>query len=243
MPKPVNQYYQHQSECRNIRTNEDVLKILKAVSPTYDRVFNPWLPSDTSVAIHEVACGPGILLCWLMSKGYINVTGCDIAANEVVLARMTGFDVTHGDAIADLERFNQELSTIFAINFIEHIPREAVIKFLRNAYAALRPGGNLILKMPNGDSPFVGRNLFNDITHEWAYTSTAFRAVSVMCGFSQIEFVDDTLVSICHKRWLKRPCMWLAQALLKGLFRAATHERFEYIGSSVYVCARKGFAK
>jgi 2-polyprenyl-3-methyl-5-hydroxy-6-metoxy-1,4-benzoquinol methylase len=237
------EYYDHQGDCRNIRTGRDVEAVLSMLAPAYDRAIGPWLPADRKAAIHEVACGPGILLRWLLEKGYTNLSACDLAKNEVDLARETGIDVHHGDAIANLENDHEKFTTIFALDFIEHITRDLALTFLRNSWQALQPGGRLILRMPNGDSPFVGRNLYNDITHEWAYTTISFRAVAKICGFSNVKFLDDTLVSLSRHRAIKLPLMYLSQAVLKFLFRAATHERFDYLGSSVYVCLEKGDTK
>lgn len=237
------EYYDHQGDCRNIRTGKDVENVLAMLAPAYDRALGPWLPADRRAAIHEVACGPGILLRWLIKKGFRNLTACDLAKNEVEIARETGVAVHHGDAIADLENHPGKFAAIFALDFIEHISRDLALEFLRNARQALQPGGRLILRMPNGDSPFVGRNLYNDITHEWAYTTISFRAVAKICGFSNVRFVDDTQVSLSRHRAFKLPVMWVSQKVLKFLFRAATHERFDYLGSSVYVCLENGDAK
>ena len=91
----------------------------------------------------------------------------------------------------------------------------------------------------NGDSPFAGRNLFNDITHVWAYTSIATRALLQMAGFGRVEFADESSAMIERHRWLKVPLMKCSQALLRFLIRAATRENIKYLSPSIYVAAWK----
>ena len=97
----------------------------------------------------------------------------------------------------------------------------------------------MILRAPNGDSPFAGRNLFNDITHVWAYTSIATRALLQMAGFGRVEFADESSAMIERHRWLKVPLMKCSQALLRFLIRAATRENIKYLSPSIYVAAWK----
>jgi 2-polyprenyl-3-methyl-5-hydroxy-6-metoxy-1,4-benzoquinol methylase len=239
MNKIPSEYYSHQGSCRGINTVEDVQRAVRRSGAVYERLLGGYLPSDGSVPIYEAACGPGILMTWLKGKGFREIRGSDIAEKEVLLARQTGFEVAHGNSIDDLEKFTGGFQFIFAFDFIEHLPREEALRFLRAAHRALKPGGLLVLRMPNGDSPFVGRNFFNDITHQWAYTTTAFRAVATICGYGKVWYRDDTLISISRWRLVKLPFMWVAQLLVKGIFRMATHENFQYLGSSIYCFAKK----
>jgi cyclopropane fatty-acyl-phospholipid synthase-like methyltransferase len=144
------------------------------------------------------------------------------------------------DSVADLAAAPAgQFEAIIAIDFIEHLPREVLLNFIRHAAHALKPDGVLIVRGPNGDSPFVGRNLFNDITHCWAYTSIAFRALTQIAGFAECRFIDDTVVSVYRHRWLKVPLMQLAQFLTKRWIRLMTRESIDMLGSSYYACARK----
>ena len=95
--------------------------------------------------------------------------------------------------------------------------------FLYLAAKSLRKGGKVILRYPNGDSPFVGLNLFNDITHVWTYTSNALRALGNMHGFTDVYFQDEGINAIRDKTWLKKPialfAMKLTQLWLRMILR------------------------
>jgi hypothetical protein len=119
------------------------------------------------------------------------------------------------------------------------LPKEALLEFLALAARKLKPGGCLILRGPNGDSPLVGRNLYNDITHVWAYTTIALRALLQMSGFERVAFADECEASVQRQRWLKVPLMRLTRALVRGLIRAAVREHVQWLSPSIYVCTWK----
>src|SRR6185503_8767911 len=105
---------------------------------------------------------------------------------------------------------------------------------LHHARAALAPGGSLILRLPNGDSPFVGRNLFNDITHVWTYTPNCLNSLAEMHGFSRTEFMDESATAIRDQRWLKVPLAKLSAAILRALIQAATREKITHLSPNLW---------
>jgi 2-polyprenyl-3-methyl-5-hydroxy-6-metoxy-1,4-benzoquinol methylase len=233
-------YYDYQAKARGLLTNADVDRLLETLTPVYNRLIKPWLPKQMDAKILEVACGPGIMLRYLKFSGYSNIFGTDSSSCQIKLAGEACPNVKQSDSIEDLKNQGpDQWDCIIAIDFIEHLPKDIFIKFLRLAFSSLKPGGTLILRCPNGDSPFVGRNLFNDITHHWAYTTVATNALLQMNGFESVEFSDDAQASIEKFRWLKIPIMKLTQAVLKRLIQTATRERIFYLSSSVYVRALK----
>lgn len=236
----TNEYYIHQSKARGIYSETDIEALVADLAPVYSRVLRDWLPADRKAYIYEAACGPGILIRWLKKQGYSNITATDRSAPEIALAQRTGLEVLTADSIEDLtKRAEASFDCVIAIDFIEHLPRDSMLDFLRSCHRVLKQDGSLILRAPNGDSPVVGRNLFNDITHVWAYTTIALRALAQIAGFGKIEFVDDTVASVRNPRWLKVPLMRVAQILFKLFFHLSTREKLECVGASYYVRLRK----
>lgn len=233
-------YYEYQAVARSLNSREDVDRLAREMAPTYDRLLNRWLPSGRTAAIYEVACGPGILLRYLKTLGYDNLGGSDSSKCQIDLARSAALPVRLADSLEELRAAPAgSWDCLLAIDFIEHLPKDILIEFLSVTHRVLKPGGVLILRAPNGDSPFVGRNLFNDITHVWAYTSVASRALLQMAGFQRIEFADESLASIRRQRWLKVPAMKLAQGILRRLIRWATREEIHCLSPSIYIAAWK----
>jgi len=232
-------YYLNQSEARGIRSTSDLAHFAAQEEGCYTELLLPFLPAEKSAAIYEAATGPGILQFWLKSQGFINLDGSDFSENEAKMASEVNPRVVHGDSVADLEtRFQPDsLSAIIALDFFEHVPRERFRDFLAIAASRLRKGGVLILRGPNADSPFVGLNLYNDITHVWAYTTVCLRALILIAGFERVCFSDDTLKAIHQQRWWKYPLMYVAQKFLHAICLAATRQHVTLWGSSIYVYA------
>jgi len=233
-------YYDFQDLGRGVVSPDDVIRLSGSMGRVWRRVLAKWLPEDKNATIYEAGCGPGAFLIFLKSLGYKNICGSDFSENQVKLAIANGLNVKQSDSIQDLESYpDRSFQCIVAIDFIEHLSKESAMRFLQQSFRVLKQNGRLIIRMPNGDSPFVGRNLFNDITHQWAYTTVAIGALLRVSGFSKVNFRDDSSASIECCRFIKLPAMYLAQTLLRWLIRSSTREQIKYLSPSIYVFADK----
>jgi 2-polyprenyl-3-methyl-5-hydroxy-6-metoxy-1,4-benzoquinol methylase len=234
-------YYKQQSKGRGIHGALDVAALAQFEKVVFDRLILPHLPKTLSADIYEAAVGPGILQKWLQSCGYKDVEGSDFSETEVALAKVFNPRVIVADSVRDLtQRFSgQTLDAVLALDFYEHLSREDFREFLTVAFSRLKPGGILIMRGPNADSPFVGCNLYNDITHVWAYTTVCLYALLRITGFSEVSFSDDTRDAIHSGRWWKLPLMVASQKMLSCICWAATRINVRFWGSSIYVYARR----
>jgi cyclopropane fatty-acyl-phospholipid synthase-like methyltransferase len=221
-------FYDYQATARGIRTVADVKRNASEKAYLYDRIVAPRLSADKQRRIVELACGHGAFLCWLRERGYSNVEGVDASIEQIRFAEQVA--VAHQAEVNGWLAAQQPSScaVLVAVDLIEHMPKDAFMEFLANAYRVLEAQGTLILRYPNGDSPIVGRNLFNDITHVWTYTPVCLKALAAMHGFRGVDFVDESHSAIRDQRWLKVPLCRMACRLLKAVFRAATRETIEY---------------
>jgi hypothetical protein len=238
----ANSFYTRQSEARKINGPDDVERLSHESDIVFSRIISPFLPTNKSTCIYEAATGPGILQFWLRKQGFTNREGSDFSAKEASLAQQVSPTIRHADSISDLtERFREEsLQTIIALDFYEHIERENFIRFLKIVHSRLSSGGWLVLRGPNADSPLVGLNLYNDVTHIWAYTTTCLRVLCRLEGFQEVRFCDDAIPGLHHGAAWKKPLMRLAQMILTQLVWMASRQRVQFWGSSIYLFARKG---
>ena len=233
-------YYKYQAQARGITSFEDLRRGAHERAYLFDRVVLPWLPTDRSAPVVEIACGHGSFLYWLKERQYTKVSGVDSSQEQVEFARQVGFPVHEMNAnkwLASQQPQGQQ--SIVAIDFIEHIPKDDFMDFLAGAARVLTSGGRLILRYPNGDSPLVGRNLFNDITHFWTYTTNCLETLGRMHGFRHFDFVDEGQAGIRDMRWIKAPLSKAATLILGALFTAATKERIRYWGPHIWACFGK----
>ena len=233
-------YYRFQAHARGVRGFEDVRNIAADRAHVYDRIARAWLPGDKTLPIAELACGHGSFLHWLKGCGYTNITGVDSSPEQLEFARMVGVSVEEGDVNAWLaSQDNNRFATIIAIDLIEHLPKDEFMCLLHQAHAALLPGGALISRLPNGESPFVGKNLFNDVTHVWTYTPNAMNSLALMHGFSTASFRDESADAIRDHRWLKVPLAKMCTLILRAMARMATRETIQYWSPHLWACFRK----
>jgi SAM-dependent methyltransferase len=233
-------YYRYQAKARGLNSLTDVMNVVAENTILYDKIILPWLPQNREAAIYEAACGPGVFLHWLRKRGYTNASGSDSSDVQIVLAKEGGLQTSLIDSIEDLRRCPaSSLDCLVGLDFYEHLPKEVLLDFLYEAGRVLRTGGRLILRGPNGDSPVLGRALYNDITHQFALTTTAFNALLMMAGFQRTEFKDDAIAGIRRHRWLRVPIAWIGQQTYRALIRAATREHIRCLSASMFLCGWK----
>lgn len=145
----------------------------------------PHLPRDRNALILDLGCGRGQLVRMLRDHGYLRVKGIDISAEQVALARQLGSgDVERDDLFGHAARHPARYDAVVAIDVVEHFDRPDVEPVFRALSTLLRPGGVLVLRTPNGSSPFAGRMLYSDLTHGVIYTERSLRQIGAITGFA-----------------------------------------------------------
>jgi SAM-dependent methyltransferase len=154
---------------------------------TYDHYLRGWLPADRSAAIADLGCGAGGLLHFFQERGFTALSGVDGSAEQVQIARQVVPGVVQGDVFDFLAEHPAAFDLITALDILEHFRKEEVLRLLDGCYAALRPGGRLILQTPNADSPFISTIRYGDFTHEVCFNPYSLRWLLGLCGFRAIE--------------------------------------------------------
>jgi SAM-dependent methyltransferase len=133
----------------------------------------------------DVGCGRGELVALLRDAG-VEARGVDADADMVAYARGDGLDVRQGDLLAHLETVD-DLGAIFAGQVVEHLPPNALVRFLELAHAKLRPGGLLVVETINPLSPLALRNYFADLTHAQPLVPETLTQLVRHAGFRDVE--------------------------------------------------------
>lgn len=106
------------------------------------------LPFHGQGRLLDVGCGPGRLLQELREHGW-EVYGVDFSPVAVERARSVGLAVTQGDLIG--AAYEKEVFDVVLFNHsLEHMYDP--VSMLREAYRILKPGGRLVLYLPNAGS-------------------------------------------------------------------------------------------
>lgn len=146
------------------------------------------LPQERSARILDVGCGQGMLVRFLLADGYEAVCGIDVSADQIDLARRLGTPhVDQADLFGFADRNPQQYDAVVALDVIEHFDRADVQRVFDAFARLLRPGGILVLRTPNGASPYSGRYLFSDLTHGVIYTNRSLEQVAAVTGFADVR--------------------------------------------------------
>jgi SAM-dependent methyltransferase len=114
----------------------------------------------------DVGCGRGEWLELLKERRIIG-QGVDHNREMIKKCKEYGLDVIKGDAFESLRDFaSASLGAVTAFHFIEHLPFNLLVEFLEETVRVLKPGGVVILEMPNPENIIVGASSFYlDPTH------------------------------------------------------------------------------
>jgi len=145
-----------------------------------------WLPENREARIVDLACGGGKLLHFFVEQGYRNVEGVDTSPDQVALSRQVVDAVVQGDVTEFLEARPGQFDLITGFDIVEHFRKDEVFRFLDALYAALKPGGRVILQTPNAGVPWGIQHRFNDFTHETGYNTNALSRLLSLTGFGGI---------------------------------------------------------
>lgn len=134
----------------------------------------------------DVGCGHGEFLRLLRDAGH-DAAGVDIDPAMVAACRAQGFDVAEGDAVAWLSAGGRTFDGVFSSNVVEHMEVAQVRALIEAAFAALRPGGLLLIATPNPESAIVqGHEFWRDPTHVRLYSRQLLEFMLHDAGFERV---------------------------------------------------------
>lgn len=145
-------------------------------------------PTGARPRVLDLACGDGIFVEVAREAGF-NARGIDINASMVRLARENDRPVERGDALEQLGAQPEgSWDAISAFQFVEHLTPDALMRLLRDARRALRPGGVLVLETLN-PATFMALKWFHfDPTHERLVFPQVLELMMETAGFAVPEW-------------------------------------------------------
>jgi 2-polyprenyl-3-methyl-5-hydroxy-6-metoxy-1,4-benzoquinol methylase len=203
-------------------------KKLASAAKSFDLHFGEFLPEDKTSAILDVGCGSGSLVWWLQSRGFQQAAGIDLSPDQIEAGRSLSIANLHLESLPEhLERVGRDrYRLVFLRDVLEHLEPAEVLDFLDQVRTALAPGGHLVIQTPNGASPFFGRVLYGDFSHERAFTATSLSQILLLTGFEEFKFkpFEPRLPKLTW-RSIRSPRSWrdlrraLAWKLVKRFYR------------------------
>ena len=142
----------------------------------------------------EIGFGSGAFLTWARDQG-AEVVGTEINEASLVAAREAGVEILDA-AIEEVAASNAErFDVIVAFDVFEHFPLDVVVSRLAAARTMLKPGGHLVLRFPNAQSPFGLPPQNGDPTHRSALSRSVFEQLCQQVPFDFVRYAPSYRVS------------------------------------------------
>ncbi|MBI3944147.1 MAG: class I SAM-dependent methyltransferase [Chloroflexi bacterium] len=141
--------------------------------------------------ILDIGCGHGEFLQLLQSTGH-QAVGVDIDPAMVQTCLDHGLEVYHADVLEWLPQQEAPFDAIFSSNVMEHLPPDQVARIIQIAFEALRPGGILLIGVPNPESAIVQfYEFWRDPTHVRLYNRQLLEFFFRDAGFTHITNAEN----------------------------------------------------
>ncbi len=163
------------------------LQYIKHAFYGYHQHYKKLLPTERDSRIADLGCGNGLLVAWLNQLGYTNVTGADISSEQIDIGLGLGVDNIYNLDVFELLKQNEAYNLLISRDLLEHFDRQQAYRFLSSCFSSLKTQGRLILQVPNANSPFFGRVLYGDATHEQAFTASSITQILSSVGYTNIK--------------------------------------------------------
>lgn len=118
--------------------------------------------NDTRVL--EIGFGEGRFLSWATEQG-ARCTGCELIPALVEQGRQLEYDVRLGHVGRVIDVDSEKFDLIVAFDVLEHVPREDLLPLLHVLKSLLYSHGQMVFRVPNGESPFGRFIQHGDLTH------------------------------------------------------------------------------
>ena len=134
-------------------------------------------PSQARVL--DIGCNKGYLLAVLAEHGFEHLVGVDLSPVDVEIAKGIAPTATIHcvDAFDYLAQQLDQFDAIVLKAVLEHLPKSETLPMLEAIRRALKPGGMVLVDVPNMDWFFATHERYMDFTHEAGFTPESLHQV------------------------------------------------------------------
>lgn len=140
----------------------------------------------------DLGCGTGEFVALLREAG-IDAMGVDADPLAAKQLHQQNLPIIEQDVLSYLESVEaKSLDGIYSAHLVEHLPYEQVLRLIKLAYQALKPGGRLILATPNPQALVSHLEFYHmHFGHEAFYHPRLLHFFLDYVGFTHIETGDN----------------------------------------------------
>ncbi len=135
----------------------------------------------------EIGFGNGGFLAWARDQG-AEIHGSEITPGAITAAKAAGIPLVPGDFEASGGLAAESFDLIVAFDVFEHLDPPTIIAKLHAITLSLKPGGWLVLRFPNGQSPFGLAPQNADATHVVALSQAKVEQYAMNTGLNTVRY-------------------------------------------------------
>lgn len=171
----------------------------------------------------EIGFGEGRFLGWARDRGAI-IEGIERDASALAAASKEGITLIDGDPGQHSKTMRGRYAVIAAFDVFEHLTLTQIEDYLAAAAQLLEPGGTLILRYPNGQSPFGLPQQHGDVTHITALSRAKIDQLASRFGLETIRYGAAAIPRGKGPVWLVRLARQFARWALGKAFNFAFNQ-------------------
>jgi len=164
------------------------------------------LGRDLNVRILDFGGGFGQMSNAMRAAGYKNVELLDISPPALAHSRSIGLICYDGNEPGFYEAHQETYDFVILSHVVEHFPKDDAISILSKIRGVLKPGGGIIVMVPNAQSNTGAYWAYEDFTHYTMFTSGSLYYVLRAAGFKDVVFLDPDCLegSAWHKKFFRK---------------------------------------
>lgn len=172
---------------QNVSNAKSFMRKIDYIIANYAKLI-PTIPQK-EYAVLEIGPGTGEFIAFLNSRGITNIDIADLDKPVLDYIKKK-FKIRSAILTRNLSKATEyrKYDTILMLQVFEHIPRDQYKSVVKKLNSILKPGGKLIMTVPNGGNPLNLIERYHDLQHENAFTEDSLRELPNYCD-TQFESI------------------------------------------------------
>lgn len=156
---------------------------------------------EKGMAVLEIGSGSGAFLSLLTKNKEVNYTGLELNSDAIREAAKRGISLKDETLHTHALNHSEKYDVVCSFQVFEHI--SAVKELFTDAFSLLKPGGRLIIAVPNNDVAFFkenrtgGRFLNVPPHHVNLFTESSFRGIATLYNV-ELEHIEKEPLQDLH---------------------------------------------
>lgn len=156
--------------------------------------YLPYLPKDKNARIVDLGTGLGHVLFFLKRAGYNNILGVDVGHEVIEFCREHKFPVEEEEIVTWLKQHRESADALVLNDVLEHQTKPEMWSMLEAMRDALKPGGVVLIKVPNMGNPLLGNDSrYLDITHQNGFNENSLRQALFMAKYTKVDVIGPDI--------------------------------------------------